>query len=230
VVIRYTVLATVVAHIFGGTPAAVDYRATITYIPPGIEAHIVVGDRLWLKLPSGQIHEHRLYALNGRWRVPADAVGIVSGTLVRLPRPAVWPWIALAVALAGIAVAAFRWRRLAIVFSVLTVIASVTAYAAHTPSTAILILLPIAGALALAALVPAKTRLAAVLLIGAFGVYTGVALAPMIWRALPLTSLPFTLARATVVVSLVAGAASCALYVLSAPATYRGRSESSRSS
>jgi hypothetical protein len=228
-VTRCLVLATVVAHIFGGTPAAVDYRATITSTPPSVEARIVDGDRLWLKLPNGQIHEHRLYALNGRWRVPADAAGIVSGTLVRLPRPAVWPWIALAVGLAAAALAAFRWKKLAIVFPLVTVVASVTAYTAHTPSTALLVLIPLGGAVALALLIPEKTRLPAILAIGAFGVYTGVALAPMVWRALPLTSLPFALARAAVVVSLVAGAATCVLYVLSAPATYRGRSESSRS-
>ena len=104
-VTSFAVLATVVAHIFGGTPAAVDYRATITHAPPGVEAKIVAGDRLWLKLPNGQIHEHRLYALDGRWRVPAGAIGIVSGTLVKLPRPAVWPWIALGVLLATAAAA-----------------------------------------------------------------------------------------------------------------------------
>ena len=69
--------------------------------------------------------------------------------------------------------------------------AAVTAYAAHTTSGVLLVLIPLAGAAALAALTHEKTRLPAVLLIGAFGVYTGVALAPMVWRALPLTSLPF---------------------------------------
>jgi hypothetical protein len=223
------VLATVVAHIFGGTPAAVDYRATITTAPLGVEATIVAGDRLRLKLPNGQVHEHRLYALDGRWRVPAGASGIVSGTLVTLQRPAVWPWIALGVLLAIAAAAAFRWRPLAIAFPLATVAAAVTAYAAHTTSGVLLVLIPLAGGAALAALTHANTRLPAVLLIGAFGVYTGVALAPMVWRALPLTSLPFALARAAVVVSLVAGAATCALYVLSAPSTYRGRSRPSRS-
>ena len=227
---RWVVLATVVAHIFGGTPAAVDSRARITHVPPGVEARIVAGTRLWLKLPSGRIHEHRLYPLNGRWRVPADAVGIVSGTLVRLSRPAVWPWIVLAVVLAAAARAAFRWQRLAIAFPVLTVIAAVTAYAAYTPSTVLLVLILLGGATAVAALGPKKTRLPAVLLIGAFGVYTGIALAPMVWRALPLTSLPFALARATVVISLVAGVATCLLYVLSAPATYRERSAPSHPS
>ena len=66
----FAVLATVVAHIFGGTPAAVDYRAAITHAPPGVEAKIVGSDRLWLKLRNGRMHEHRLYALGGRWRVP----------------------------------------------------------------------------------------------------------------------------------------------------------------
>jgi hypothetical protein len=225
----FAVLATVVAHIFGGTPAAVDYRATITSAPPGVEATIVAGDRLHLKLPNGQVHEHRLYALGNRWRVPAGAIGIVSGTLVKLPRAAVWPWIALGALLAIAAAAAFKSRLLAIAFPLVTVAAAVTAYAAHTTSSVLLVLIPLAGAAALAALTNAKTRLPAVLLIGAFGVYTGVALAPMIWRAVPLTSLPFALARAAVVVSLVAGAATCALYVLSAPSTYRGRSRSSRS-
>ena len=107
---------------------------------------------------------------------------------------------------------------------------AVTAFAAHAGSTVLLVLLPIAGALALAGLVPAKTRLPAVLLLGAFGVYVGIDLAPMIWRALPLTSLPFALARATVVIALVAGAAACLLYVLSAPSTYTARSGSSRPS
>jgi hypothetical protein len=213
-VTRWLALVTVVAHIFGGTPAAVDSRARITSVPPGVEARIVVGNRLWLRLPNGQVHEHRLYASGGRWRVPAGRVGIVSGTLERLPRPAVWPWVLLGVVLAAAAVAAFRWKRVAVVFPGLAAVAAVTAYAAHTGSTAVLVLLPLAGALALAALVPPQTRLPAVLLIGAFGVYTGIALAPMVWRALPLSSLPLALARATVVVSLVAGAATCVLYVL----------------
>lgn len=211
---RYLALVTVLAHILSGSPAAVDYRAELTSVPRGVEARIVDGDRLWLRLPSGQIHEHRLYAVHGRWRVPAGDVGIVSGTLTPVPRPAVWPWIVLGVLLAAAGLAAFRWKRAAIVFPVLTAVASVTAYAAHTGSTALLVLLPLGGAVALAGLVPARTRLPAVLLIGAFGVYTGVALAPMIWRGLPLTSLPFALARGAVVVALVAGAATCALYVL----------------
>lgn len=211
-------LATVLAHIIGGSPAAVDYRATITHVPPGVDARIVDGDRLRLRLPNGQLHEHRLYALNGRWRVPADAVGIVAGTLVRVPRPSVWPWVALGVALAGAAVAAFRWRSIAVVFPVATAVAAVTAYAAHTGATAILVLLPIGGALVLAGLVPPKTRLPVVLLIGAFGLYTGIALAPMLWRGLPLTALPFALARAAVVIALVGGAATCALYVLTSSA------------
>jgi hypothetical protein len=229
-VTRWLVLTTVVAHIFGGMPSAVDTQAHITHVPPGVEARIVAGNRLWLRLPNGRVHEHRLYASGGRWRVPANAVGIVSGTLVRLPRPAVWPWIVLGLLLAAVAAAAFRWRRLAIAFPALAAVTAVTAYTAHTGSAALLVLLPIAGALALAALVPAKTRLAAVLAIGAFGVYVGIDLAPMIWRALPLSSLPFALARATVVIALVAGVATCLLYVLSAPATYTGRSGSSRRS
>ena len=227
--IRYAVLATVVAHIFGGTPAAVDSRATITSAPPTVEAKIVAGDRLWLKLPNGQVHEHRLYALNGRWRVPADAVGIVSGTLVSLPRPAVWPWIVLAALLTIGGSLAFRWKEIDVLLPALAAVASVTAYTAHTPSTALKILIPLGGAAALAGLAYRKTRIAASLAIGAFAVYTGIALAPMVWRALPLTSLPFALARAAVVVSLVAGAVTCLLYVLSAPSTYRGRSRSSRS-
>jgi hypothetical protein len=215
---RWLALITVVAHIIGGGPAAVDYRAEITHVPRGVEARIVEGDRLWLRLPDGQVHEHRLYAAGGRWRVPAGSAGIVSGTLVRLPRPAFWPWIVLGILLGLAGAAAFKWRRGAIVFPVLAAVAAVTAYSAHTGSPLLLILLPILGALALAALVPVRTRLPAVLLIGAFGVYTGVALAPMIWRALPLTSLPFALARATVVVALVCGTATCVLYVLtSAP-------------
>ena len=226
---RCLVLATVVAHIFGGTPAAVDYRATITSAPPTVEAKIVAGDRLWMKLPNGQVHEHRLYALNGRWRVPAGTVGIVSGTLVKLPRPAVWPWIVLAALLAVAGSLAFRWKEIDVLLPALAAVASVTAYTAHTPSTALKILIPLGGAAALAGLAHRKTRVAASLAIGAFGVYTGIALAPMVWRALPLTSLPFALARAAVVVSLVAGAATCLLYVLSAPSTYRGRSRSSRS-
>jgi hypothetical protein len=217
-VTRCLVLLTVLAHIIGGSPAAVDYRARITSVSPGVEARIVDGDRLWLKLPSGRIHEHRLYALHGRWRVPAGDAGIVSGTLVRLPRPAVWPWIVLGIMLAAACAAAFRWRALAIVFPVLAAVAAVTAYAAHTGSTVLLVLLPLAGALGLAALLSGRTRLAAVLAIGAFGVYTGIALAPMLWRGLPLTSLPFALARAAVVIALVAGAATCALYVLTSAA------------
>ena len=223
------VLATVVAHIFGGTPAAVDYRATITRVPSGVEAKIVAGDRLRLKLPNGQVHEHRLYALNERWRVPAGTAGIVSGTLVKLPRPAWWPWIVLAALLAVAGSLGFRWKEIDVLLPALAAVASVTAYTAHTPSTALKILIPLGGAVALAGLAHRKTRVAASLAIGAFGVYTGIALAPMVWRALPLTSLPFALARAAVVVSLVAGAATCLLYVLSAPSTYRGRSRSSRS-
>ena len=145
-VTRCLVLATVVVHIFGGTPAAVDHRATISSAPPGVETRIVAGDRLWLKVPNGQVHEHRLAALDGRWRVPAGTVGIVSGTLVKLPRPAIWPWIALGVLLAIAAAAAFRWRGLAVVFPLVTVVAAVTAYAAHTPSTVLLVLIPLAGA------------------------------------------------------------------------------------
>jgi hypothetical protein len=217
-VIRSLVLATGLAHIFGGTPAAVDYRATITSAPRTVEARIVAGDKLWLKLPNGQIHEHRLYALHERWRIPAGRFGIVSGTLVRLPRPPIWPWIVVAVLLVAAAAAAFRRRRVAVVFPVLAALAAVTAYAAHTGSAVMLVLLPILGAAALAALVPHSTRLVAVLAIGAFAVYTGVALAPMLWRALPLSSLPAAVARATVVVALVAGAASCVLFLTSSAA------------
>jgi hypothetical protein len=213
-VTRWIVLATVLAHIFGGAPVAVDSRAHITSVPPGVEARIVEGNRLWLRLPDGQVHLHRLYALNGKWRVPADRVGIVSGTLERLPRPAVWPWVVLGVLIAAAGLAAFRWRKVAIAFPVLVVLAAVPAFAGHTGSLALLVLVSVIGALALAALWPPRTRLPAVLLTGAFGIYVGIALAPMIWRALPLTSLPAGLARATVVVSLAAGAATCALYVL----------------
>ena len=155
--------------------------------------------------------------------MPADAVGIVSGTLVSLPRPAVWPWIVLAALLAVAGSLAFRWKEIDVLLPALTAVASVTAYTAHTPSTALKILIPLGGAAALAGLAYRKTRIAASLAIGAFAVYTGIALAPMVWRALPLTSLPFALARAVVVVSLVAGAATCLLYVLSAPSTYRER-------
>src|SRR5207248_2344073 len=116
----------------------------ITSAPPTVEARIVDGDRLWLRLPSGVIHEHRLYASHGRWRVPAGRAGIVSGTLERLPRPAVWPWIVLAAALAAAGAAAFRWRRASIALPVLAAAASVTAYAAHTSSSALLVLIPVA--------------------------------------------------------------------------------------
>jgi hypothetical protein len=213
-VTRCLALLTIVAHIFGGTPAAVDSRAQITSVPPGVEARIVDGNRLWLRLPNGQVHEHRLYASDGRWRVPAGRVGIVSGTLERLPRPAVWPWIAVGALVLAAAAAALRWRRLAVAFPVLAAVAAVTAYAGHTGSLALLVLTCVIAAVGLAGLVSQRTRIAAVLLIGAFGLYEGIGLLPMLWRALPLTSLPAGLARATVVVALTAGAATCALYVL----------------
>lgn len=149
---------------------------------------------------------------------------------MKLPRPAWWPWLVLAALLGVAGSLAFRWKEIDILLPALAAVASVTAYTAHTPSTALKILIPLGGALALAGLAHRKTRVAASLAIGAFGVYTGIALAPMLWRALPLTSLPFALARTAVVVSFVAGAATCLLYVLSAPATYRARSGSSRPS
>src|SRR5262249_40599441 len=154
----------------------------------------------------------------GRGRGPAGAVGAAPGPCGGARRPGGGLGFLRGVVPAAAEIAARRWKKMSIVVPAVTTVAAVTAYAAHTGATAILVLLPLGGALAIAGLIPGKTRLPAVALIARFGVYTRIAPLPMLWRGVPLTSLPFALARATVVVALVGGAATCVLYVLTSSA------------
>ena len=63
----------------------------------------------WVRVASGRTfawHEHRLTpsGAHGSFSIPVEVNGrrsVIAGTFVRVPRPALWPWLAGAVVLAA---------------------------------------------------------------------------------------------------------------------------------
>jgi hypothetical protein len=100
---------------------------------------VPAGTHGWVRLGSGRTfawHEHRLAPAGprGRFRIPIVANGRpaeIAATFLRVPRPALWPWLGIAIAfLAAVTAAATRRRSRVLVGVGLGVLSGLAALAA----------------------------------------------------------------------------------------------------
>jgi hypothetical protein len=209
--------------------AASPTAASASVLKKGTE--VTAAHPVWLLRPGrGSVvwHDTRVSAPAGRsrgtWAVPVVVDGRrtrISGEIVRLPRPALWPWIVLLVLVAVAAAAAGRRLRAAtIAFGAAAGIAAVATAAAFAADTYASPGTWIAGADEIAFAVvglgllfrgPEVARVGAAAGLGLLGVAVGVSKGDALLHPLVLSALPAALTRLLVVVSVAAGAAAAIL-------------------
>ena len=209
--------------------AASPTAASAAVLKKGTE--VTAAHPVWLLRPGRRSvvwHDTRVSPPAGRsrgtWAVPVVVDGrrtSISGEIVRLPRPALWPWIVLLVLVAVAAAAAGRRLRTAtIAFGAAAGIAAVVTAAAFAADTYASPGTWIAGAdevaLALVGLGlllwgPEVARVGAAVGLGLLGVAVGLSKGDALLHSLVLSALPGALTRLLVVISVAAGAAAAIL-------------------
>lgn len=201
------------------------------------------GDKLvrsgtgWHRVASGRSyawHEHRLTPAGsaGRFRIPVVVNGkeaVIAGTYVRVPRPALWPWLAGGAALAaGIGVASLR-RRLQLplvlgsggVVAGFAALVAVIAFALRDRPDGGVGWLPIGAAIAvaLALAVPllrlhGRARAHAAGVAGAVAAAVTIESLPVFWHGVVISALPAGGVRVVCGLALLGGVAAAALTLL----------------
>jgi hypothetical protein len=210
--------------------AASPTAATASVLKKGTE--VTAPHPVWLLRPGRRSvvwHDTRVQSIpaggtRARWAVPVVVDGrhtSISGEIVRLPRPTLWPWIVLLVVVAVAAVAARRRLRSAtIAFGAAAGVAAVVTAAAFAADTYASPGTWIAGAdevafaavgLGLLAFGPEVARVGAAIGLGLLGVAVGLSKGDALLHSLVLSALPGALTRLLVVVSVAAGAAAAIL-------------------
>ena len=200
------------------------------------------GDKLvrsgtgWQHIASGRSyawHEHRLTPTGnrGRFRIPVVVNGkdaAIAGTFVRVPRPALWPWLAGGAALAAAIGAASLRRRLQLplvlgsgVVAGFSALAAVIAFALRDrPNGGIgWLAIGTAIAVALALAVPllrlhGRARAHAAGVAGAVAAAVTIESLPVFWHGVVISALPAGGVRAVCGLALLGGVAAAALSLL----------------
>jgi hypothetical protein len=200
------------------------------------------GDKLvragtgWQRVASGRTyawHEHRLRpgGSAGGFRIPVVVNGmdaVIAGTYVRVPRPALWPWLGGGAALAAAIGVASRRRRVQLPLAVgLGVVAGLAALTAtislalrDRPSGGIGWVtigagIGIAVAFAVALLrLQGRRRAQAAGTAGAVGIGVTIESLPVFWHGVVISALPAGGARLACGLALVGGVSAVALSVL----------------
>lgn len=204
---------------------------------PTAQADRIVGSGTgWRRVASGRTyawHEHRLApgGARGVFRIPVRVDGrsaAITGTFVRVPRPALWPWLGAALLGAGAVALAARRAALRVplttslgVASGLAAAAATVAFAVRDRPSGVVAWLPVAATAAVAAVLGAtllrlhgRRRGRAAGVVGAVAAAATIASLPVFWHGVVISALPAGTARGACLLALVAGAAAAALSLL----------------
>jgi hypothetical protein len=192
----------------------------------------------WVHVSSGHLfawHDHRLApppaskpGLAGRFEIPITVDGkpmLIGGTFWRVARPAVWPWLAGAVAFVLAILAVARRRKLRGVLTValgtaagLAALSAVTTFAAKdAPNGQVAWIQIVAGigiGIALAVLLVrlhGARRVHAAGIVGAIAAAASIGSLSVFWHGVVISALPATPARLACGLALVGGIAAGAL-------------------
>jgi len=190
----------------------------------------------WVRVGGGRTftwHDHRLAPAgqSGRFAIPVKVNGVpsaIAGTFVRVPRPALWPWLGGGAAIAAaIAAAATRRRaRFALalgsgVVAGLAALAAAITFALRDRPSGGVAWLPIGAgiAIALALTVPlvrlhGRRRAHAAGVVGAVAAAVTIETLPVFWHGVVISALPAAGARLACGLALLAGIAAAALSLL----------------
>jgi len=197
---------------------------------------LVQGGAGWVRVASGRTfawHEHRLTpaGARGRFSIPVELDGrpaAIAGSFVRVPRPALWPWLAAAAVAAAGVLSAARHRELRLpltlslgVLAGLTALLAAVAFAVRDRPSGGTNWLTI-GATSGVALVFGVTllrlrgrrRAHAAGLAGAAAAAMTIAALPVFWHGVVIAALPGGAVRLACAVALLGGAAAAALSLL----------------
>jgi len=197
---------------------------------------IVTGGKGWLRVRSGSSftwHEHRLApaGAGGLFRIPIVLDGrpaAIEGTFVRVPRPALWPWLAFAAALLSGVTLTARRRELRVALTLalglvagLAALAATIAFALRDRPTGGVAWVTVGGAAAVAVVfgVPllrlrGRRRGQAAGLVGAASAAVTIAVLPVFWHGVVISALPADAARLACALALVGGACAAAVSLL----------------
>jgi hypothetical protein len=195
----------------------------------------------WVRVRDGHIyawHDHRLTpppvsrpGPAGHFSIPVAVGGeaaTIGGSFVRVARPAVWPWLLGAIALAGgIWAAARRRRHRAALTVALGVVAgtaallAVTTFAVRAAPTGGVAWLQLVAGIAIAAVLGGllvylrgARRIHTAGVIGAIAAAVSVSSLPVFWHGVVVSALPPAGARLACALALVCGVAAAALSFL----------------
>ena len=190
----------------------------------------------WHRLSSGSSytwHEHRLAPAgsSGRFSIPIRLDGTetaIVGTFVRVPRPALWPWLGVGALLAGGAALGARRRSLRLPLAVglglaggvAAFVATVT-FALRDRPTGGVGWLPVGAAIGVALVLGTplvrlhgRRRGQAAGVAGAVAAAVTLQTIPVFWHGEVISALPGNLARFACALALVGGACAAALSLL----------------
>lgn len=195
----------------------------------------------WVHLSGGHTvtwHDHRLspppastVGPVGRFVIPVEVNGVraaISGTFIRVARPAPWPWLLGALVLAGAILVAIRRRPLrgplTIALGVaagLAALVEVTTFAVRDAPTGGVAWLQIVTALLIAVVLAAllvrlhgRSRVHAAGVVGAIAAAVSLSSTPVFWHGVVISALPAAGARAACAFAIVAGVAAACLSFL----------------
>jgi hypothetical protein len=197
---------------------------------------VAAGRHGWVQRSTGHTsawHEHRLAPAGpgGRFRIPIVVDGhpaAIAGTFIRVPRPASWPWIAIAIAFLAAVTAAARHGRSRVLLTLgLGVLSGVAALPAivgfalrdQTKGGTDWLTITIAGviALALTALVIRASAHRRPQVAGVAGVIAAAAMItalPIFWHGVVISALPATAARLASALAFFAGTSAAVVGLL----------------
>jgi hypothetical protein len=195
----------------------------------------------WVHLSGGHTvtwHDHRLapppastVGPVGRFVIPVEVDGApaaISGTFIRVARPALWPWLLGALVLAGAILAAIRSRPLRGPLTIalgaaagLAALVEVTTFAVSDAPTGGVAWLQIVTAFLVAAVLAVllvrlqgRSRVHAAGVVGAIAAAVSLSSTPVFWHGVVISALPAAGARAACEFAIVAGVAAACLSFL----------------
>jgi hypothetical protein len=190
----------------------------------------------WVRVASGprfSWHDHRLApaGARGRFAIPVQVdgrAGVIAGTFVRVPRPALWPWLAGVGAFAVAVVPLARRPQLRLPLVVVLGTAAGAAALAATIAFAVRdrpdggvgwAAIATAAAVAAALAVPllrlrGRRRAMAAGVTGAVAAAVTISSLPVFWHGIVVSALPDDVARLACAVAFAAGAAAAVLTLL----------------
>jgi len=190
----------------------------------------------WVQVAGGRSytwHDHRLTpgGRRGTFAIPVRVdgrPGVIAGSFVRVPRPALWPWLAGAAALAGAVWAAAARRRLrlplalglGVVSGAAALVAAIAFAIRDRPGGGVgWLQIGAAAAVALALGAPilsfrSRRRAQAAGVAGAVAAAATIASLPVFWHGVVVSALPADLVRAACGLALVGGTLAAALSLL----------------